>query len=160
MTSGYRIGDVADITGFPPSTLRYYEDQGLLPPPARTAAGHRLYGEAHIERLRFMSRGKRLGLTLEEVAALADAWEHEQCSITHRQLVDLLDAKLAQAHDDIVELTRFADQLAAVYERVTGRRPDHGRCGPDCGCAPALLDHAAPAAPRRRFGDLPLGVGG
>lgn len=74
------------MTGFPPSTLRYYEDQGLLPPPARTAAGHRLYGQAHIERLRFMSRGKRLGLTLEETAALADAWAHEQCSTTHQHL--------------------------------------------------------------------------
>jgi DNA-binding transcriptional MerR regulator len=62
MTSGYRIGDIAEMTGFPPSTLRYYEDQGLLPPPARTAAGHRLYGQAHIERLRFMSRGKAAGV--------------------------------------------------------------------------------------------------
>lgn len=129
MTNGHRIGDVADMTGFPPSTLRYYEDQGLLQPPVRTAAGHRLYGQAHIERLRFMSRGKRLGLTLEETAALADAWEHEQCAITHQQLVDLLDAKLAQAHDDIVELTRFAAQ----HRRLTGA---HINVEPDAGVAP------------------------
>jgi hypothetical protein len=39
----YRIGEVADATGFPLTTLRYYEDQGLLPPPERTPAGHRVY---------------------------------------------------------------------------------------------------------------------
>ena len=155
MVTGYRIGEVADITGFPPSTLRYYENQGLLPQTERTPAGHRLYGQGHIERLRFMSRAKRLGLTLEEIADLADAWEHQQCSITHQQLVDLLDAKLAQVHDEIVELTGFADQLAGVYERVTGQPAHHGRCGPDCGCAPALAEQPETAAPHRRFGDLP-----
>lgn len=157
---GYRIGEVADATGFPPSTLRYYEDAGLLPEPERTPAGHRVYHDTHIARLRFMSRAKRLGLTLEEIAQLAQAWDNEPCAITHDQLVDLLDSKLAQVHDEIVELTRFAEQLAAVFERVAGRPAEHGRCGPDCGCAPALADDAATVPVDRRFGKLPLTAGG
>jgi DNA-binding transcriptional MerR regulator len=80
-----------------------------------------VYGDAHVARLRFMARAKRLGLRLEEIAELARAWDDEPCAITHGQLVGLLDRKLTQVHDEIVELTRFADQLAAVYERVTGR---------------------------------------
>lgn len=100
---GYRIGEVAEATGFPASTLRFYEDEGLVPRPERTAAGQRVYTDAHMERLRFMARGKRLGLTLEKIADLANAWENQACSITHEQLLELLDAKLAHVHDAIDE---------------------------------------------------------
>ena len=152
MADSYRIGEVANMTGFPPSTLRFYEDEGLLPSPARTAAGQRRYDREHIDRLRFMSRAKRLGRTLGEIADLADAWDHEQCSITHEQLVDLLDAKLGQVHDQIAELTRFGDQRAAIHQRVTGSRPHHGGCGPGCGCASAARG-VSPGAPDRPFGN-------
>lgn len=66
---GYMIGEVADATGFTTSILRYYEDEGLLPAPERTSAGQRIYSDAHVGRLRFMARGKRLGLTLGDALA-------------------------------------------------------------------------------------------
>lgn len=50
------IGEVAAATGFPASTLRYYEDEGLLPAPDRTPSGQRVYRDAHVARLRFMAR--------------------------------------------------------------------------------------------------------
>jgi DNA-binding transcriptional MerR regulator len=153
-SGGYRIGEIAEATGFPPSTLRYYENEGLLPEPQRTSAGQRVYDDSHVERLRFLARGKRLGLTLEEISHLADAWDHEDCSITHDQLVGLLDAKLAHVHEEIVELTRFAEQLEQVYRRVAQRPAEQGRCGPDCGCAAALAADTEPA--ERRFGELPV----
>lgn len=156
VTSGYRIGEVAETTGFPPSTLRYYEDEGLLPRPERTTAGERVYNQTHIDRLRFMARAKRLGLTLEEIAELADAWDNRKCSITHEQLVGLLDTKLEQVRDEIVELTRFAEQLEVVYGRVADRSAEHGRCGADCGCAPALAEEPPSVPADRRFGDLPV----
>lgn len=154
---GYRIGEVADATGFTPSTLRYYEDEGLLPRPERTAAGQRVYSDAHVERLRFMARGKRLGLTLEEIAELADAWENQDCRITHEQLLELLEDKLADVHEEIVDLTTFADQLQEVHQRVAARPAEHGRCGADCGCAPALTGAPATAPAERRFGRVSLG---
>lgn len=136
----YRIGEVAEATGFPVTTLRYYEDQGLLPPPARSPAGHRLYGDDHVQRLELMSRAKRLGLRLEEASVLADAWQHEQCAVTHEQLVELLETKLAAVGEQIAELTRFAHQLEAVHARVVDNPASHDGCGPTCGCAPALTD--------------------
>jgi len=157
MPAGYRIGEVAEATGFTTSTLRYYEDEGLLARPGRTAAGQRVYTDAHVDRLRFMARGKRLGLTLEEIANLADAWENKECVITHEQLLELLDDKLAHVHDEIVELTSFADQLQAVHLRVAGRPAAHGRCGPDCGCAPALAADPTIEPAQRRFGRVPVG---
>lgn len=139
----YRIGEVAEATGFPVTTLRYYEDQGLLPPPARSRAGQRLYGDEHVQRLELMGRAKRLGLRLEEAAVLADAWQHEQCAVTHQQLVELLEIKLADVRAQITELTRFAHQLEAVADRVVGNAATHAACGPECGCAPALADTGA-----------------
>lgn len=62
-----------------------------------------------------MARGKRLGLTLEEIADLANAWGNLDCSTTHDQLLELLDSKLAHVQEEIVELTRFADQLQEVH---------------------------------------------
>jgi uncharacterized glyoxalase superfamily protein PhnB len=46
-----KIGELASATGLTIRTLHYYEEIGLLPPPTRNAAGHRLYGEKHSERL-------------------------------------------------------------------------------------------------------------
>lgn len=143
--TGYRIGEVAEATGFPVTTLRYYEGQGLLPPPARSSAGQRLYGDSHVQRLELMGRAKRLGLRLEEAAVLADAWQQQQCAVTHEQLVELLDSKLSQVREEIAELTQFAHQLEATRDRVAGNPPSHAACGPACGCAPALSDTPADA---------------
>lgn len=136
----FRIGEVADATGLPVTTLRYYEEQGLLPAPARSSAGHRLYGEADVERLRLIARAKRLGLRLDQAAALADAWQHERCSSTHGQLVELLAAKLTDVRGQIAELTDFAGQLEAVYQQVAARPVSEEACGARCGCAPALSE--------------------
>ncbi len=61
----YRIAEVAERSGFPAATLRYYERVGLLPEPSRTAAGYRDYDDRTLERLAFIARAKRLGCSLE-----------------------------------------------------------------------------------------------
>lgn len=141
----YRIGEVAEATGFPLTTLRYYEHRGVLPPPERSVGGQRVYHRAHIERLEVIARAKRLGLTLDEATVLAEAWQRQACPATHDQLVGLLDSKLAGVRERIAELTRFAHQLEAVYEQVAGRPAVHEACGPECGCALALAPDHLPA---------------
>lgn len=64
------IGELSRRTGCSVETIRYYERIELLPPPPRTAAGYRLYGGAHEERLRFVRRARELGFSLGEVRAL------------------------------------------------------------------------------------------
>jgi DNA-binding transcriptional MerR regulator len=70
-----RIGQVAELTGTTPRTIRYYEEIGLLPAaPEREPGSHRLYLEADVERLREVLRLKRLlGLSLEELRELSAA---------------------------------------------------------------------------------------
>jgi predicted site-specific integrase-resolvase len=59
---GYRIAELAERSGFTATTLRYYEQVGVLDPPVRTPAGYRLYDDAALDRLAFVDRAKRMGL--------------------------------------------------------------------------------------------------
>ena len=69
-----RIGEVAELLGTTPRTIRYYEEIGLLPGADRAQGKHRCYTEADVERLREIMRLRDLlGLSLEEVSALLEA---------------------------------------------------------------------------------------
>jgi DNA-binding transcriptional MerR regulator len=70
-----KIGDLAVRSGFSRDTLRFYERVGLLHPPRRTAAGHRVYDEDALERLRFIRGCQELGLTLDDIRALLKVHE-------------------------------------------------------------------------------------
>ena len=54
MTSYMRIGELANVVGLSPDTIRYYERVDLLPPPARTPSGYRIYSTQAVDRLRFI----------------------------------------------------------------------------------------------------------
>jgi MerR family transcriptional regulator, repressor of the yfmOP operon len=70
-----RIGEVAQLTGVTPRTIRYYEEIGLLPGADDRAQGkHRAYSEADVERVREIIRLRDLlGLSLDQLAVLLDA---------------------------------------------------------------------------------------
>lgn len=70
-----RIGEVAELLGTTPRTIRYYEEIGLLPGAHDRAQGkHRAYSEADVERLREIIRLRDLlGLPLEELSTLLEA---------------------------------------------------------------------------------------
>src|ERR1700719_1928505 len=68
--AGIQIGELARQSGCNVETVRYYERIGLLPTPARTAGGYRLYETADVRRLMFARRARELGFTLGEVGTL------------------------------------------------------------------------------------------
>ena len=74
-TRPLRIGELADLTGTTPRTIRYYEEIGLLSASAEREQGkHRLYTEADVERLRqILGLRDLLGLSLEQLAQLVEA---------------------------------------------------------------------------------------
>lgn len=67
-----RIGELAAATGTTARTVRFYEERGVLPRPDRTASGQRVYGPEHVTRLSLVRELLALGLTVEDVALLAD----------------------------------------------------------------------------------------
>ncbi len=62
-----RIGQLARRSGLAPSAVRYYEQLGLLPAPARTESGYRSYSSDAVDRLTFVRSAQAVGLTLAEV---------------------------------------------------------------------------------------------
>src|SRR3546814_15645927 len=97
------IGVMSQRTGCNIETIRYYEKIGLLPAPARSEGGHRLYGHGHLMRLGFVRRARGLGFTLDEIRALL-------------QLAEDRDRPCAEAREVAVV------QLAAVRAKIADLR--------------------------------------
>lgn len=133
MSTGYKIKDVADRSGFTAATLRYYEEIGLLPEATRTPAGYRLYDDHTLERLAFIARAKQLGCTLEEIADLTVAWDGGRCGPVQDRLRAVVADKLATAQLQIIELTTLISELQRAATTLEMHRPD-GPCDDSCGC--------------------------
>ena len=69
------IGQLGKLAQMPPSTLRYYEKEGLLQPHGRSAAGYRLYEPEAAERLHLIQRAQRLGFSLAHIRTLLAGWD-------------------------------------------------------------------------------------
>jgi DNA-binding transcriptional MerR regulator len=129
------IGQLAERTGVSRSALRYYEEQGLIKPAARTGAGYRLYDTDTADKLLFIQRAQRLGFSLADIGAMlqhagdsadpaiAEIAEHRYLEI-ERQLTDLL----VQRHEMGSFLRELADVQGDIYQRLIDRvcGHDHG----------------------------------
>jgi len=67
-----RTGELARNAGVNLQTIRFYERQGLLPEPERTASGYRTYQQRDLDRVKFIRRNQELGFTLREIKQLMD----------------------------------------------------------------------------------------
>jgi DNA-binding transcriptional MerR regulator len=141
------ISELAERSGVPTSTLRYYERIGLVRPAGRADNGYRLYDDAALERLAFIERAKRLGMRLEEVAALVEAWLAGECRPVQDQLRGFVAVRLAELGDHIAEDVAFEGQLERTLDRLEQIAPRAGACGPDCGCDTDPLDVSAASPP-------------
>ena len=94
-----RIGELAAAAGTTTKTLRFYEEQGLLPQAPRTPAGYRDYGPNTASRIAFIHRGQAAGLTLAQVRQILDIRDDGQAPCGHVQ--DLLDSRLADLDEQI-----------------------------------------------------------
>lgn len=77
-----KIGALAEQTGVHVETIRYYQNLGLMPKPARAHGAVRRYGPEATDRLRFIKRAQGLGFSLDEVKLLLDLSVGEHCSET------------------------------------------------------------------------------
>ena len=61
------IGQASKRTGLSVKTLRYYSDQGLVPPSARSRSGYRLYSETDLAKLDLVRTLREAGLSLDAI---------------------------------------------------------------------------------------------
>jgi DNA-binding transcriptional MerR regulator len=85
-TKGFSIGELSRRSGVPVKTLRFYSDEGLLPPRGRTASGYRLYADEDLVRLDLIRALREAGLGLDRIREVVS------------QRVSLADALRLQLH--------------------------------------------------------------
>jgi DNA-binding transcriptional MerR regulator len=116
------IAEVRAHAGISARTLRYYEELGLLPGVRRRAGGRRIYGPDELERLRFISRLKTLGLSLAEIKELNAVYA---IAGSTRAMLARLEELLARHRADvearIQELHGLREEIDA-YRAHVGRR--------------------------------------
>src|SRR6185503_9920439 len=91
------IGDAARLLGLNTSTLRYYDERGLVRPAVRQG-GRRMYGPAELRRLAFVQALQHLGIGLDAAAVVLDG-PAERWRPAVRERVAALDALIAQARE-------------------------------------------------------------
>jgi DNA-binding transcriptional MerR regulator len=132
------IGDLARTTGCKVQTIRYYEEIGLMPEPARTAGNQRRYGQRHVDRLAFIRHSRELGFSLgaiRELLSLSDRPE-QPCDAVDR----LARRQLEQVERRLARLTMLKGELERMLEQCAGGRVR------DCRVIEALSDHSQRAA--------------
>ncbi len=114
-SNGWQIGAVAARSGLTIDTVRFYEKQGLIAKPRRTAGGFRLYSEGDLDRLHFVNEAQALGFSLAEVRELLllRTAGPEACS----HVRELLVQKLETVERKIKELRKLQQQLRAARKR-------------------------------------------
>lgn len=124
------IKDVADQSGLPPKTIRYYEDIGLIR-PARAANGYRDFSAADLHKLVFLGRARSLGFSIEDCRMLLALYEDR--ARASGDVKRLAEDHLGRIDRKLAELAALRDTLAHLVQSCAG----DGR--PDC---PILADLA------------------
>lgn len=102
------IGELARRAGVEPSTIRYYEQIGLLPCPKRLS-GRRVYQEDMLKRLTLIKAVKAAGFTIAEMQMLMSSWETEGRS--PREWRGFVERKLAETEAVILQAQRTKEIL-------------------------------------------------
>jgi DNA-binding transcriptional MerR regulator len=152
------IGMLGEATSVGAETIRYYERIGILPAPARSAGGYRMYKPEHVRRLNFIRRGRELGLSLDAVRELLSLASDrlKPCTrvdrLVQEHIHDLdhkieglqqLRGALQRLSDSCRGSTRVAD--CRILEAL--QEADETLAGPPVACADEACTDRGPAKP-------------
>jgi MerR family transcriptional regulator, copper efflux regulator len=124
------VAELAERAGISTKAIRYYEQIGILAPPARTASGYRAYDETALGRLGFVRAAQAVGLTLGEIRQIIAFRDDGQAPCAH--VTGLLQRHAADLDARIGELQQLRGELRQLAERATTLDPEH--CPPERVC--------------------------
>ncbi len=124
LKADFSIGALSRESSVNIETIRYYEKIGVMPKPARSMSGYRLYTADHLKRLTFIRRGRELGFSLDELRDLLHLVDgHDYTCAEVRALT--LD-HVASIRQRIADLRRLERVMTSVASQCSARRV------PDC----------------------------
>lgn len=127
-----RIGELARKAGVDVQTVRFYEREGLIDPPARTASGYRTYTPKHLERLTFIRHCRSLDMALADVKRLLEL-SHDK-SVSCDEVNSLVHQHLARVRAKREALEQLEKQLNALDAQCAS-----GHRVADCGILEELI---------------------
>jgi DNA-binding transcriptional MerR regulator len=121
----FTIQEISAMTELPSSTLRYYEELGLLEPVERLANGHRRYTEDDLRRITFIKKLRLIGMSLDSMREFLALYRGGKATATERREILVEHRKAVQAQiDELVETLGFIDYKIGLYE---GEEAEHER---------------------------------
>lgn len=129
---GLTIGELARLTGIAAKTIRYYEEIGLLPRAERTENRYRRYGQADVNRLVLLRRIRLLGAPLATAKPLLDGTPDARCADVRRELLALVDERLAALDREIAELFALRDEVRRYQHALAECQPPEGELFSAC----------------------------
>ncbi len=117
------IGHVAELSGLPAKTIRYYEDIGLVK-PLRSENGYRSYRETDLHKLSFLGHARALGFSIEDCRALLALYE--DTNRASHDVKKIAGDHLSKINAKIDDLVRMRDTLSELVDKC------HGDDRPDC----------------------------
>src|SRR3954452_18103561 len=106
-TTGYTVGALAEASGLTVRTLHHWDEIGLLRPAERSAAGHRRYSAADVERLYRIVALRGLGLSLEAIGAVLGGDDDLRAAVT---------AHLARVDEQLAHLRELRRRLTDILD--------------------------------------------
>lgn len=119
--AGLTIGKVAERAGVKIDTLRYYEREGVIKPPERTASNYRVYEPETVLHVRFVKRAQELGFSLAEIKELLElrVSEDASCADVREQAL----AKIGDLEKRIRSLQAMRRSLSRLADECVGDGP-------------------------------------
>lgn len=118
------IGKVATMAGLRTSAIRYYEEEGLVP-PAHRHGGKRIYNESVLDRLALIELAKHAGFTIREIRNLLAGMDQKQPASA--RWAKLAQAKLADLDQQMLRASRMKDLLSTLIRCDCPTMDDCGR---------------------------------
>ena len=125
------IHELAQASGVPAKTIRYYESIGLMPNPPRAENNYRQYPPDAVERLRFIVSARSLDFSLTDIAEFLSA--RDEGTLPCKRVLDSIDGRIADLDRRIAGLLALRDNLSRVRADGEGLPPDK-KCDDDCLC--------------------------
>ncbi|MDU8923762.1 Cu(I)-responsive transcriptional regulator [Pasteurellaceae bacterium LIM206] len=117
------INQIAKQTNLTAKSIRFYEEKGLITPPARAANGYRQYSQQHIDELNLLHQARLVGFSLPECKDLLELYKNP-----HRRSADVKEktlAKIADIDGQIAKLQQMKRQLWELAEQCPGDGSEH-----------------------------------
>ena len=105
----YTVGEMAKKIGVAPSTLRYYDKEGLLPFVERSCGGIRMFKDSDMESINIIECLKKTGMTIKEIKQFIDWCREGDSSIEDR--LALIDRQRENVLKQMEQLYRTLDTL-------------------------------------------------